>query len=93
MESSFLSEVDNTSILRTGAPLDIPGAASVTLGLFATVFGITDRSLLVLAVGLILFVLFFQIERRTAAPLVAIHMLKRPSVRWGNLAALRSSSS
>jgi predicted MFS family arabinose efflux permease len=71
-----------------GVPLDIPGAASVTLGLFATVFGITDRSLLVLAVGLILFVLFFQIERRTAAPLVAIHMLKRPSVRWGNLAAL-----
>jgi predicted MFS family arabinose efflux permease len=33
-------------------------------------------------------VLFFQIERRTAAPLVAIEMLKRPSVRWGNLAAL-----
>ena len=32
--------------------------------------------------------LFFQIERRTAAPLVAIDMLKRSSVRWGNLAAL-----
>ena len=56
--------------------------------LFATIFGITDRSLPVLAVGLILFVLFFQIERGTAAPLVAIDMLKRSSVRWGNLAAL-----
>jgi predicted MFS family arabinose efflux permease len=33
-------------------------------------------------------VLFFQIERRTAAPLVANEMLKRSSVRWGNLAAL-----
>jgi MFS family permease len=71
-----------------GVRLDIPGAASVTLALFATVFGITDWSPPVLAIGLILFVLFFQIERRTAAPLVAIEMLKRPSVRWGNLAAL-----
>ncbi len=73
---------------REGVRLDVPGAASVTLALFATVFGITDRSLPVLTVGLILFVLFFQIERRTAAPLVAIEMLKRSSVRWGNLAAL-----
>ena len=73
---------------REGERLDVPGAASVTLALFATVFGITDRCLPVLAIGLILFVLFIQIERRTAAPLVAIEMLKRSSVRWGNLAAL-----
>jgi MFS family permease len=73
---------------REGVRLDVPGAVSVTLALFATVYGITDRSLPVLALGLILFVLFFQIERRTAAPLFAIEMLKRPSVRWGNLAAL-----
>ena len=73
---------------REGVRLDVPGAACVALALFATIFGITDRSLPVLAVGLILFVLFFQIERRTAAPLVAIDMLKRSSVRWGNLAAL-----
>ena len=71
-----------------GVRLDFPGAASVTLALFATVFGITDRSPSVVAVGLILFVAFFQIERRTAAPLVAIEMLRHPSVRWGNLAAL-----
>ena len=68
---------------REGVRLDVPGAACVALALFATIFGITDRSLPVLAVGLILFVLFFQIERRTAAPLVAIDMLKRSSVRWG----------
>jgi MFS family permease len=73
---------------REGVRLDVPGAASVTLALFATVFGITDRSLPVLAAGLILFVLFFQIERRTATPLIAIEMLKRSSVRRGNLAAL-----
>ncbi|HTO45635.1 MAG TPA: MFS transporter [Burkholderiales bacterium] len=32
--------------------------------------------------------LFIRIERRATAPLVAIGMLARPSVRWGNLAVL-----
>ena len=41
-----------------------------------------------LIAGAILLALFFWIERRAAAPLVAIEMLARPSVRWGNLAAL-----
>jgi MFS family permease len=72
----------------TGARLDVPGAASVTLGLFAVAFGITQPSLLALIAGLVLLALFFRIERRATAPLVAIEMLARPSVRWGNLAAL-----
>jgi hypothetical protein len=59
----------------------------VTFGLFAIVFGITERSLLALIVGLALLALFFRIERRAAVPLVAIEMLLRPSVRWGNFAA------
>ncbi len=71
-----------------GARLDIPGAASVTLGLFAIAFGVTERSLTALPVGLFLLALFFRIERRARAPLVAIGMLALPSVRWGNLAAL-----
>jgi hypothetical protein len=37
---------------------------------------------------MILLALFFWIERRAKAPLVAIEMLALPSVRWGNLAAL-----
>ena len=41
-----------------------------------------------LIAGAILLALFFWIERRAAAPLVAIEMLARPSVRWGNIAAL-----
>jgi len=71
-----------------GVRLDVPGAASVTLGLLTLVFGITERSLFALVVGLILLALFFLIERRAKAPLVAIGMLTLPSVRWGNLAAL-----
>ena len=71
-----------------GVRLDVPGAASVTLGLLTLVFGITERSLFALVVGLILLALFFLIERRTKAPLVAIGILTLPSVRWGNLAAL-----
>jgi MFS family permease len=68
--------------------LDIPGAASVTLGLLALVFGIIEWFVPALIAGLVLLALFFWIERRAMAPLVAIEMLARPSVRWGNLAAL-----
>jgi MFS family permease len=71
-----------------GVQLDVPGAASVTLGLLALVFSITERSLSALIAGLILLALFFGIERRSRAPLVAIEMLALPSVRWGNFAVL-----
>jgi MFS family permease len=67
---------------------DVPGAASVTLGLLTLVFGITERSPAALVSGLILLVLLFWIERRAKAPLIAIKMLALPSVRWGNLAVL-----
>jgi len=68
--------------------LDIPGAASVTLGLLAVVYGIIEWFVPSLIAGAILLALFFWIERGAAAPLVAIEMLARPSVRWGNIAAL-----
>jgi MFS family permease len=71
-----------------GVRLDVPGAASVTLGLFAVAFGITQLSLPALIAGLVLLALFFGIEHHATAPLVAIEMLARPSVRWGNFAAL-----
>jgi MFS family permease len=73
---------------REDVRLDVPGAASVTLGLLTLAFGVTDGSLPALVVGMILLALFFWIERRAKAPLVAIEMLALPSVRWGNLAAL-----
>lgn len=68
--------------------LDIPGAVSVTLGLLALVFGVIEWFVPALIAGLVLLALFFWLERRAMAPLVAIEMLARPSVRWGNLAAL-----
>lgn len=68
--------------------LDVPGAVTVTFGLFAIVFGIIGRSLPALIVGLVLLSLFFWIEHRSKAPLVAIEMLAWPSIRWGNFAAL-----
>jgi MFS family permease len=68
--------------------LDISGAASVTLGLLAVVYGIIEWFVPSLIAGAILLALFFWIERHAAAPLVAIEMLARPSVRWGNFAAL-----
>ena len=71
-----------------GVRLDVAGAASVTLGLLALAFGLIEGALPALISGLILLALFFWIERRAKAPLVAIEMLGLPSVRWGNLAAL-----
>jgi MFS family permease len=71
-----------------GVRLDIPGAVSVTFGLLAIVFGIIEWFVPALIAGLLLLALFFWIERRATAPQVAIEMLARPSVRWGNLAAL-----
>jgi len=68
--------------------LDLPGALSVTLGLFAVAFGITASSFPALIAGSIMLALFFWIERRTTAPLIAIGMLASPSICWGNLAAL-----
>ena len=71
-----------------GVRLDVPGAATVTLGLLAVVHGIIEWFVPSLIAGAILLALVFWIERRAAAPLVAIEKLARPSVRWGNIAAL-----
>jgi MFS family permease len=42
-----------------GVRLDVPGAASVTLGLFAIAFGVPNRPLPALIIGLVLLALFF----------------------------------
>jgi MFS family permease len=69
-----------------GVKLDVPGAVTVTLGLLAFTFGVTDRNLYALIGGLGLLVLFWLIEVRAKAPLVAVSMLARPTVKWGNVA-------
>jgi len=68
--------------------LDVPGAVAVTLGLLAFVFGATSRNPFALAGGLALLVVFWVIERRAEAPLAAVSILSRPTVKWGNVAGL-----
>lgn len=71
-----------------GVRLDLPGAVSVTLGLLALVYGVTSANPWMLAISVVLLALFFIIERRTRVPLVAVSILARPTVKWGNLATL-----
>lgn len=77
--------------------LDLWGALSVTGGLLALVYGLTRageeswadaRALIALTAGVLLLALFLLIERRVDAPLVPLRVLRRPTVRWGNLAGL-----
>ncbi|MDH6223039.1 EmrB/QacA subfamily drug resistance transporter [Streptomyces sp. MJP52] len=74
--------------------LDVPGALTVTAGLLAVVFGLTQAgehgwtnttALLSLAVGLLLLIAFYYIERATDAPLVPVAILRRRTVAWGNI--------
>jgi EmrB/QacA subfamily drug resistance transporter len=77
--------------------LDVPGAITVTLGLLAIVFGLTQASeegwgsatvLGSLAAGVVLLVLFYAVERKVSAPLVPLTVLRKRSVAWGNVAGL-----
>jgi MFS family permease len=80
--------VVRTSRAPAGVKLDVPGAVAVTLGLLAFVFGVTDRNLYALMIGVALLAAFWLIELRAKAPLVALTILTRPTVKWGNLATL-----
>ncbi|MEU1225081.1 MFS transporter [Streptomyces sp. NPDC005828] len=77
--------------------LDVPGAVTVTGGLLALVYGLTatgergwtdPAALTALAAGAALLTAFVLVERRAASPLVPIHVLRRRTVVWGNLAGL-----
>ncbi|MFJ9778595.1 MFS transporter [Amycolatopsis sp. NPDC101161] len=77
--------------------LDVPGAITVTLGLLAIIFGLTQASeegwgsatvLGSLAAGVVLLVLFHAVERKVSAPLVPLTVLRKRSVAWGNVAGL-----
>jgi MFS family permease len=70
------------SAAPAGVKLDAAGAVTVTLGLLAFTFGVTDRNLYALIGGLGLLVVFWLIEKRAKAPLVAVSMLYRPTVKW-----------
>jgi MFS family permease len=71
-----------------GVRLDVPGAVTVTVGLLAFVFGITNRNPYAFGSGVVLLGLFWVIERRATAPLASVQILNRPTVKWGNLGGL-----
>jgi EmrB/QacA subfamily drug resistance transporter len=75
--------------------LDVPGAATVTSGLLALVFGLTRAAshgwtdgltLLALVAAVVLLAAFVAVERRAPVPLVPLSVLRRRSVAIGNLA-------
>ncbi|MEV4373327.1 hypothetical protein AB0J71_40100 [Nonomuraea sp. NPDC049637] len=77
--------------------LDLPVALTVTLGLLGVVYGLTQAgehgwthplALTGLLAGAVLLGLFHLVERRAAAPLVPLHVLRKPTVAWGNLLGL-----
>jgi EmrB/QacA subfamily drug resistance transporter len=77
--------------------LDVPGAVTVTGGLLAIVYGFTSAgergwlspvTVIVLPLGAALLAAFYAVERRAAAPLVPVRILRRRSVVWGNAAGL-----
>lgn len=77
--------------------LDLPGAATVTGGLLLLVYGLTQAgesgwstpsTLIALLAGAALLVGFWFVEKRAAAPLVPVHVLRRRSVIWGNATGL-----
>ncbi|GAA3473992.1 MFS transporter [Nonomuraea roseola] len=77
--------------------LDVPGAITVTGGLLALVYGLTQAgetgwtaptTLAALIAGLALLVGFWFVEQRADAPLVPVRIMKRRSVIWGNTAGL-----
>ena len=81
----FLVPPHRTSV-KVG--LDVPGAVTVTAGLLAFAFGVINRNLGALAGGLALLAAFWLIERRAKAPLAAVSILSRPTVKWGNIGGL-----
>ncbi|MFI6786762.1 MFS transporter [Nonomuraea sp. NPDC050383] len=76
---------------------DLPGALTVTLALLGIVYGLTQAgehgwthpvALAGLLAGAALLVAFLLVERRAAQPLVPLHVLRKPTVAWGNVLGL-----
>jgi EmrB/QacA subfamily drug resistance transporter len=77
--------------------LDVPGAVTVTVALLLLVFGLTTAGEKgwaeplawgPLTAGVILFIVFFFIEKNTAHALVPVTILRRNNIVWGNIAGI-----
>jgi EmrB/QacA subfamily drug resistance transporter len=79
---------------RRGATLDIPGAVTVSLGLIAFVYGVSEAgrkgwghstTLIGILVGLALLAVFGWVELHVKEPLAPLRVLRLRSVSWGNI--------
>ncbi|GAB1688966.1 MFS transporter [Krasilnikovia sp. M28-CT-15] len=79
------------------ARIDVAGAVTVCGGLVALVYGVSRAGDLgwaspvvlgCLAAAVVLLVAFWMIELRSAAPLASVWIMRKPTVRWGNLGGL-----
>ncbi|MDJ0376706.1 MFS transporter [Cryobacterium sp. PH31-L1] len=77
--------------------MDIPGAITVTAALLALVYGLSSAAQTSwthpvtvgsLAVGAVLLVAFWAVEREAEHPLVAFAVLRRSTIAWGNIAGI-----
>lgn len=77
--------------------LDLPGAVTITGGLLALIYGFSTAAqrgwtrpdvIGALAAAAAALGCFFVVESRSAAPLVALRVLRRRTVAWGNLGGL-----
>ncbi|HEX2315304.1 MAG TPA: MFS transporter, partial [Thermomonospora sp.] len=73
---------------RGDGGLDVPGTATVTLGLVALVYGLTGGRPVVAALGVAALAAFALIQRRAADPLVPPALLRTGTVGTGNLLML-----
>jgi EmrB/QacA subfamily drug resistance transporter len=85
------------SPVRTPGKVDLRGAFVLSLGLIAPLYAISQankwgwtdpRTLGLLAVGLVILVAWFQLEKRTPEPLANVATLAQPAVLMTNLATL-----
>ena len=77
--------------------LDVPGAVTASLALLLLVFGLTTAGEKgwtdplawgPLTGGVVLFVVFFFVEKNTAHALVPVTILRRNNIAWGNIAGI-----
>ncbi|WUJ33063.1 MFS transporter (plasmid) [Streptomyces sp. NBC_00388] len=77
--------------------LDIPGAITVSGGLLALVYGVTEAgqngwtdpaALITITVAALLLVAFWRIEMHAKAPLAPVRVMTRTNVKWGNFGGL-----
>src|SRR5438132_533446 len=94
-----LSPVLSADVARRGAKvsLDVPGAVSLTGGVLALAYGVTEATgqgfasikvLIALALSAVLLIAFVVVEKRSSQPLVPGRMLRQRSVVAGNSVAV-----